>query len=239
MFGSTALLVALLSASAAGGRAPGPALRADGPSFSCAGRPTPTEALICGNAELGAYDRALAFAQARLRPSRSSRIMDQRAWLQQRDACGGQRSCVLQAYRDRVRELDLSALAWPSLRRLAARPDGSDLMLGTLQSPRGRVRRLRDSGELHIRPLGGEWYLFQASAGHLYDPHDALGANVSTSEAAGLVHLENGSGTFVEDPTVQDSCSIRFRRLRGGTWRLEETGSCSGLGSSLSGTYGR
>ena len=117
--------------------------------------------------------------------------------------------------------------------------DGSDLMLGTLQSPRGRVRRLGDSGELHIRPLGRDWYLFQANANHAYDPRDGLGANVSTSEASGVVHLENGNGIFVEDPATAESCAIRFTRLPRGAWRLIEVGTCSGLGSSLTGIYRR
>ena len=239
MLGRLALLVALLGASAAIGQASGSTQGATDPSFRCAGTLTPTESLICGDAELSAYDRAMVIARTRTRRARTSNSEGQRAWLHQRDACGRQRSCVLTSYQDRLNELTPFP-AGPSLRRTAMfRPDGSDLMLGSLQSPTGRVRRLGDDAQLQIQPLGGEWYLFQATAAHLYDPHDGLGANVSDSEAVGVIHLDHGSGRFVEDPAEGEGCSIRFTRLRPGAWRLVETGSCSGLGSSLSGIYGR
>lgn len=239
MFRRLALLVALLSASAAIGQASGSMQSATGPSFRCTGSLTPTESLICGDAELSAYDRAMAIARARPRRAGTSGGEGQRAWLHQRDACGRQRSCVRASYQDRLNELAPLAPG-RSLRRTAMfRSDGSDLMLGSLQSPTGRVRRLGDTGELQIQPLGGEWYLFEATAAHLYDPHDGRGANVSTSGAVGVIHLDNGSGTFVEDSGSSESCSIRLTRLRRGAWRVVETGSCSGLGSTLSGIYGR
>jgi hypothetical protein len=237
MFGKLALLIALLPIAAASGQASGSAQSATGPSFHCAGSLTSTESLICGDAELSAYDRAMAIVRRRPRQAPMPNSEDQRAWLHQRDACGRQRSCVLDSYRDRLDEV-APFPARPSLRRTAMfRPDGSDLMLGTLQSPTGRVRRLGDTGELHIQPLGGEWYLFQAMAAHLYDPHDGLGANVSDSEAVGVIHLDNDRGTFVQD--AERGCTIGLTRLRRGAWRLVEVGSCSGLGSTLSGIYGR
>ena len=239
MFGRLAFLGALLTTSAAIGQAPGSMQSATGPSVRCAGSLTPMESLICGDAELSAYDRAMVIARMGPRRARTSNSEGQRAWLQQRDACGRQRSCVRASYQDRLKELAPFPTG-PSLRRTAMfRPDGSDTMLGALQSPTGRVRRLGDSARLQIQPLGGEWYLFEATAAHLYDPHDGRGANVSDSEAVGVIHLANGTGTFVEDPSTSESCSIRFTRLRRGAWRLVETGSCSGLGSTLSGIYGR
>jgi hypothetical protein len=239
MFGRLALLVALLATSAAIGQTPGTMRIATGPSFRCAGSLTSTESLICRDAELNAYDRAMVIARTRTRRARTSNGEGQRAWLHQRDACGSQRSCVRASYRDRLNELTPFA-AGPSLPRTAMfRRDESDLILGSLQSPTGRVRRLGDDAQLQIEPLGGEWYLFEATATHLYDPHDGRGANVSDSEAVGVVHLNNGSGRFVEDPAEREGCSIRFTRLRRGVWRLVETGSCSGLGSTLSGIYGR
>ena len=235
-----ALLIALLSILPANGPAFGRVQRASGPSFSCAGRLSPTEALICGDSELGAYDRAIALTRVHRRHSSASNIADRLGWLRRRNACGQQRGCVLDAYKDRLGDLDAQILVGPSLRRIGIPPpDGSDLMLGTLQSPRGRVRRLSDSAALHIRALGGDWYLFQANAGHVYDPGDRMGASLSTSEASGLVHLQDGNGVFVEDPAIPDSCAVRFTRLPRGAWRLVEIGTCSGLGSSLTGIYGR
>jgi uncharacterized protein YecT (DUF1311 family) len=239
MLGRLALLIALLPIAVASGQASGSMQNATGPSFRCAGPLTPTESLICGDAELSAYDRAMAIARTRPRRAPMSNSEDQRAWLHQRDACGRQRSCVRASYQDILNELAPFS-AGPSLRRTAmVRPDGSDLMLGALQSPTGRVRRLGDDAQLQIQSLGGMWYLFEATATHLYDPHDGRGANVSDSEAVGVIHVVNGSGTLAEDSAEPAGCSVRFTRLRRGAWRLVETGSCSGLGSTLSGIYGR
>src|ERR1700744_4547173 len=122
MLGRLALLVALLGTSAAIGQASGSTQGATGPSFRCAGTRTPTESLIGGDAELSAYDRAMAIA--RTRRARTSNGEGQRAWLHQRDACGSQRSCVLASYRDRLNDLTPFP-AGPSLRRTAMfRPDG-------------------------------------------------------------------------------------------------------------------
>ena len=89
-----------------------------------------------------------------------------------------------------------------------------------------------------IKPLGEDWYLFEATATHVYDPRDGLGANASTSEARGLVRIVGGKGSFISDPEDPNSCRIDFAQLARGAWKLvEKDGSCSGIGSSLTGTY--
>lgn len=212
-----------------------------GPSFRCDGALTPTERLICGDAELSAYDRAVAFAWSHKWRPQYPEWASQAAWLRLRDECGAERQCVLETYRGWIRGLSFldSDRAGEALMRAGDAPsDGSDPMLGTLQSPTGEVKPLGDSGGLFIHPLGGDWYLFAAQASHFYDPHDGLGANVSTSEAGGgLIHLVRGSARYDEDPSAEIACRLDFTRLPEGGWRLDEDEGCSGLGSTLSGIY--
>lgn len=234
--------IAALAALVAGGSAP-PTSPGQGPlepSFRCGAGLSPTEALICGDEELGAYDRAVAFAfERKWRPSGQS-WATQRQWLDRRNRCGPNRECVLAAYREWISGLSAETDIGPSLRRVAMPPaDGSDLMLGTLQSPKARVKAIGDPAHLSAVALGGEWILFQASAAHLYDPGDGRGANASTSEAVGVVRLNGGTGTFLGDPSEPDACAIELTRLPKGRWKIEENGRCSGLGSTLDGIYGK
>lgn len=211
-----------------------------GPSFRCSGQLSPTEALICRDAELRAYDRAVAFVHDRKVHLTYRGRESQRAWMMERDRCGDNRACVLEAYRDWIGGLSIARHAGSSLNRIAGPPaTGEDLMLGTLQSPTGKVKSRGHSGYLFIKPLGASWYLFQATATFFYGSSDGRGANLSTSEAAGLVRISRGSGTFTDERDSSRACSIQFTSLQGGRWKLIETGGCSGLGSSLTGIYGR
>jgi hypothetical protein len=108
-------------------------------------------------------------------------------------------------------------------------------MLGTLQSPTGKVKPLGDIGSLYIKSLGGNWFAFSAFAVHLYDPHDGRGANESDSSAAGVVKLASGKGTWTDGN--DDGCEVQFRRVSRRAWELLENGRCSGIGSSLDGVY--
>lgn len=80
-------------------------------SFNCRRAGTATERAICGN--LGLNDRDVRMAQLydilrRLVPMGTrGAIMDrQSAWLRERNRCGGDRSCIGQAYDRRIRELN-------------------------------------------------------------------------------------------------------------------------------------
>jgi hypothetical protein len=207
------------------------------PSFRCGAGLGPIPRMICGDSELRAYDRAMALAISTRRRSGSPGAADQRRWLDNRNACPD-RVCVLDDYHDWFDDLDRwRGLGRPLARRGPPPKDGSDLMLATLQSPTNRVDSLGHSGALTIRPVGGGWYLFRATATYAYDPHDGRGANVSTSDAHGLVRIAGGTGRYVENAASKERCRIAFTRLPRGAWKLVEEGPCSGLGSSLTGIY--
>ena len=206
------------------------------PGFRCGAGLSQVERMICGDAELRANDRAMAMAYS-ARRGRAPSIADQRRWLAGRNACGD-RACLLSAYRDWFGKFEgWGQLGRPLERKGAPPADGTDLMLETLQSPSNRIDSLGHSGSLTIRHVGGGWHLFRADAAFAYDPRDGLGSNVSTSEAHGLVRIVAGKGRYSEEPASQAGCAIAFTRLPRGGWRLTENGSCSGLGSSLSGNY--
>jgi len=98
-------------------QAPAPAVAAN-PSFSCTGKLTPTEKVICANDSLAALDVALAAAyKAKLAtlPAESANslevtqaglIFTQKAWVAHRNTCGTNLTCIRQAY-----ELRAAALA--------------------------------------------------------------------------------------------------------------------------------
>lgn len=209
-----------------------------GPSFRCTGSLSPTETLICGDPELSAYDRAMALAWSQKWGRDDWSAARQREWLKERDQCGTDRACVLEKYQGWVSGLNALDSNGPWLDRAGRPADGSALMLGSLQSPRGSVDALNESAQLSIVTVGPGWYVFRAFGNYIYDPHDGRGPNLSDSAAVGMVHLENGKGSYADGPTEEaGTCAIDFIRLRGGGWRLEENGGCGGLGSSLSGTY--
>jgi len=92
-----AAVAALLAAPAATGS----------PSFDCARAGTPTEHAICAAPILAELDSALAAAYAAARSGvsearRQEVQATQRAWLAQRDACGGDRDCLERLMRARL-----------------------------------------------------------------------------------------------------------------------------------------
>ena len=238
MIQSLFLLATLLGASTPDGQDSGSRQTLQGPSFRCTGTLSPTEALICSDVELSAYDRAVAFAYSHKWYPQDQHRRDQLAWLKDRNACGGDRSCVLSAYSVWVGGLSILDYRGDSLTRTDDVPrNADDLILGTLQSPTGEVKPLGDSGNIMIQPVGGGWYLFGAIAEHFYDPHDGLGPNVSTAESGGMVRIVGGKGTYADDPADPNACAIEFTKLSNGGWRLDENGQCGGVGATLSGVY--
>lgn len=81
-----------------------------GPSFNCSRAATPTETAICGSQELWTLDRAVAnlyflFREAADSTKGQAFLKDQRAWLQRRDACGADTSCLMERYSSRLFDL--------------------------------------------------------------------------------------------------------------------------------------
>ena len=76
------------------------------PSFDCRRATTPSERAICATPELAQLDQDLAVAYAAL-PRRDDRflIASQRAWWQQREACGNSIPCLQRRMTERLAEL--------------------------------------------------------------------------------------------------------------------------------------
>ena len=192
--------------------APAP-IEVERPSFRCVAGLGPVPRMICGDSELRAYDRAMALAFSSRRRTGSPGAAEQRRWLDERNACRD-RGCVLDAYHGWFEDFDRWKGFGRSLTRRGPPPqDGSNLMLATLQSPINRVDSLGHWGALTIRAVGGGWYLFRATATYSYDPHDGRGANISTSDAHGVVRIAGGTGSYVENAASAEKCRIAFTRL--------------------------
>src|SRR5690606_14154382 len=84
-----------------------PAKAASGPAFDCAKASSPTEHALCHDAALGALDSQLASLYASKLSQQSPDNVnafkaEQRKWLTERNRCGGERSCLLNAYALRI-----------------------------------------------------------------------------------------------------------------------------------------
>lgn len=114
---ATPLPAAGAPAPAAPGAAPPQASAGASPSFDCAKATAPVEKLICGDAGLAASDRKVAELYAALLKNVSAddavkQRTAQRAWLNQRNACGTNRDakgCTTEIYQRRVVELSIMA----------------------------------------------------------------------------------------------------------------------------------
>ena len=81
------------------------------PSFSCRSADHITEYAICSSYWLAKLDRRMAYwyrksmVRARHFGYARSERNEQRAWLHQRNACGGYKKCIARKYRQRIRVL--------------------------------------------------------------------------------------------------------------------------------------
>ncbi|MHB1202493.1 MAG: lysozyme inhibitor LprI family protein [Acidithiobacillus sp.] len=90
-----------------------PALAQTGlPAAQCSRAATPTEGALCANPQLRALDAELAEAYhhalattAKGSTGRQELIAEQRAWLQERDVCKADASCLEEEYRSRIQTL--------------------------------------------------------------------------------------------------------------------------------------
>ena len=88
-----------------------PTSPASAQSFNCRYARTPDEVRVCNSLHLRGEDERLSEKYSRLRnevggAERRRLIREQRAWLNQRRACGSDHDCLARAYRMRADELD-------------------------------------------------------------------------------------------------------------------------------------
>lgn len=84
-------------------------------SFNCRYARTPDEVAICEDSRLSALDERLSNRFFRLRdslygPGRARLDRQQAAWLSGRRACGGDRTCITEAYLSRISDLSGGAV---------------------------------------------------------------------------------------------------------------------------------
>lgn len=82
----------------------------DGPSYSCEAAATATERAICSNSNLALSDRIVAAMYRYYRGVPDEEVVtyvksSQREWVSARNQCGGDTSCLFEAYGDRVHQL--------------------------------------------------------------------------------------------------------------------------------------
>lgn len=188
---------------------------AKGPSFSCTGSLSPSEAAICADPELAAWDRAVAKIYRASVKTSDITPSDQRQWLSRRDECQADRACLLREYRD-----------WPGFGVTAAG-------VGTVfeRTDTGR----RDPASLTILPIHGDWYYFSLIA--LHQQTDDPGST-NTGVYSGVIQLERGIGTYDEGPE-EYSCRFRLER-EGSGWGISSFGEdtkCGGLNVFVDGSY--
>ena len=78
-----------------------------GPSFDCSKATSATAAAICGNADLSELDRQMAIDYySHTNYATDETVRDaQRAWLHDRNQCGGDVICLQKEYAARIQQL--------------------------------------------------------------------------------------------------------------------------------------
>ena len=186
-----------------------------GPSFSCKGALSPSEAAICGDPELAAWDRAVARIYRAGIKTTDIDPSDQRQWLSRRDECRADQACLLRVYRE-----------WPGF-------DVAATGIGRVYERTGTGRR--DPASLEIMPIHGDWYYFSLIALHQQtdDP-----ASTNTGVYSGVVRLVSGIGTY-DEGSEEYSCRFQLERERSG-WSIStfgQTPKCGGLNVFVDGNY--
>ena len=189
---------------------------AKGPSFACKGQLSASERAICSDPELSAWDRGMAKVW-RVFDNGNELTQDrQRKWLEHRNGCQGDRSCLLDAYR-----------SWPGF--VEREPN---IGFGQLNYRKGTGP---DEATLEVLPIYDGWIYFSVSAIHI----QSLPGGIHNYEAWGLLKLKNGKAIYDEEPGTDYTCRFRIKQVRRG-WIVEEFGEttqCGGLNVTMSGDY--
>ena len=201
---AAALLAPLLLAAA------GPA---DSPSFACTGPLNPSEAAICADPELAAWDRAVALLYPIQIKQGAVTPAEQREWLELRDRCADDRVCLRATYQ--------SWRGFPAPSGYGSRFDR---------------RSGRDIASLEVAPLGGDWYAFSVTAIHIVQDRKGRPLTANDGGADGVFRLVAGKGQFDSQPGEEMACRVEFEKQPSGWW-LEDNGQCGGLNVTLNGEY--
>jgi hypothetical protein len=183
------------------------------PSFGCAGSLSASEDAICGDAELAAWDRAIALWFKVGRTANSITVAQQRNWLLQREKCQSDKSCLRQTFTE-----------WPGLH-------ASSRWGQNFERP-----ARNDTAGLEIAPIGGGWYAFSIEAIHLVVDRRGRFITANDGNADGVVLISAGRGRFEQDPSEDYSCRVNFLQ-QAGAWVLADDGSCGGIGVTMNGRY--
>jgi hypothetical protein len=190
---------------------------ADLPSFACGPMNSPTEAAICGDPELAAYDRAMALAYRRM-PAEIRAT--QKAWLVERDRCSEVpkfKACLRREYFDRL--LNVGGI------------------FGTLQKPKQAtaptyLRSPEDGpGVLSLLDVGGGKFVYRLSAtffSHAYPDHP----EEISGDTFGVIQMDNGVGHEV----ATHQCDFTLRR-QGDGWLISDADPCLGMNNNPDGLY--
>ncbi len=117
-------------------------------SFDCGVARTPVERAICSNPSLGALDSQLADLYRAVREAERD---SQRAWLRQRNECGGDVACLTRQYNERIAQLRALTVPAPPesqvARAPAAQASSSQAAASTQHTPPQIAEREREREE--------------------------------------------------------------------------------------------
>jgi hypothetical protein len=190
----------------------------DLPSFNCGPKNSPIEAAICGDPELAAYDRAMAFAYVRMKPAARA---TQRDWLAERNRCSAARKimvCIRRSYTDRLLM------------------DGG--IFGTLKKPESAavptfLRSQEDSpGGLSILDVGGGKFVYHLWATFYSYANDPDHPQEISGDQFGVIKMSGEVGRDIATPV----CDFTIKRHANG-WVISDAGACLGMNNNPDGTY--
>jgi hypothetical protein len=190
---------------------------ADLPSFPCGPTNSPTEAVICGDPELAAYDRAMAVAYRRMPAAARAR---QRAWLAERNQCSDTpkvKVCIRLKYTERL-------LTAGGIFGTTERPKQASVPT-YLRDPKG------GPGVLSLLDVGGGKFVYHLSATFLSETYPGHPEEIS-GDTFGVIQMENGVGREV----ATHECDFTLRGQSDG-WLISDAGACLGMNNNPDGLY--
>ncbi len=205
---SDALLALLTAASGAPPQTESARQGVPRPSFDCAKAGSPVEFAICGSGILAEMDRHLsdAYTQALAQSAEPERLkLEQRHWIQNRDRCGANESCLADAMESRTTELRQLA-GMHAAPATAARPAAPpQTVLATRPSAQPAPLSTRDDGIL-VHANGGLIVPAPLISRH--------GAEFQQHRAIARYLLHAAAGSYPDELVPADNPSILAQRAR-------------------------